>query len=230
MVNAVLIVRFRIPDLVATLGTFSIVQGVALLVRPSPGGSIAPEFAALVTQRVAMVPVAFVIVVLLYVLAETVLARGRVGARLYAVGSAAEAAEVAGINAGRVKAIAYAFSGLMAAVAGIIIAARIGSGDPQSGATFTLASVTAVVTGGTSVFGGTGTAVGTFLGATLVVLLQNILNQFQVSAYWQYVWAGALTLAAVGFYGLRSAEQRTDMRRRAAAAFHFVGRRRTRTP
>lgn len=223
--NAFLIVRLKIPDLVATLGTFSVVQGLALLVRPSPGGTIAPEIAAQITQRLAMVPVAFIMVVLLYVFAELVLSRGRIGARLYAVGSAAEAAEVAGIDAGRVKALAYAFSGLMAAVAGIIIAARIGSGDPQAGATFTLASVTAVVTGGTSVFGGTGTAIGTFLGATLVVLLQNILNQFQVSAYWQYVWAGALTLAAVGFHGLRSSEQRMNMRGRSAALFHFASRR-----
>ncbi len=223
LLNAFLIVRLKIPDLVATLGTFSIVQGLALLVRPSPGGTIDPEIAAQVTQRVAMVPVIFVIVVILYVFAEITLARGRIGARLYAVGSGAEAAEVAGIRTGRVKAIAYAFSGLMAAIAGIIIAARIGSGDPQAGTTFTLASVTAVVTGGTSVFGGTGTAIGTFFGATLVVLLQNILNQFQVSAYWQYVWAGALTLAAVGFHGLRSAEQRMKMRRRAEAAFRFSG-------
>ncbi len=222
--NAFLIVRLKIPDLVATLGTFSIVQGLALLVRPSPGGTIAPEVAAHVTQRMGMVPIAFLLVVIVYVLAELLLARGRIGARLYAVGSAVEAAEVAGIRAGRVKAVAYIFSGLMAAIAGIIIAARIGSGDPQAGSTFTLASVTAVVTGGTSVFGGTGTAIGTFFGATLVVLLQNILNQFQVSAYWQYVWAGALTLAAVGFHGLRSAEQRTKMRQRAAALFHFVGR------
>jgi ribose/xylose/arabinose/galactoside ABC-type transport system permease subunit len=67
------------------------------------------------------------------------------------------------------------------------------------------------------VFGGTGTAVGTALGAALILLLQNMLNQFQVSAYWQYVWTGLLTLAAVGFHGLRSRDRRERMRRNLIA-------------
>ena len=98
---------------------------------------------------------------------------------------------------------AYAVSGLGAALAGLVIAARIGSGDPQAGTAFTLASVTAVVVGGTPVFGGAGTAAGTALGALLVTLIQNVLNQLHVSAYWQYVWTGALTLVAVSFFALR---------------------------
>lgn len=210
--NALLIVRLRIPDLVATLGTFSMVQGLALIVRPSPGGTVDPVFASAVLQRVAMLPLVFLFALLIYVVYELLLVRGRMGARLYATGSSTEAAQVAGIATGQVKTLAYAFSGVMAALAGLIIAARIGSGDPQAGTTFTLASVTAVVAGGTSVFGGSGTSIGTFLGATLIIVLQNILNQFQVSAYWQYVWTGALTLAAVGFHGLRLPAQRARMR------------------
>ncbi|MCU0831403.1 MAG: ATP-binding cassette domain-containing protein [Rhizobiaceae bacterium] len=209
--NALLIVRLRIPDLVATLGTFSVVQGLALIVRPSPGGTLDPAFAGAVLYRIWMVPVAFIAAVALFILFEALLARGRIGARLYATGSSADAAMVTGIRTGRVKALAYVFSGTMAALAGLIIAARIGSGDPQAGATFTLASVTAVVAGGTSVFGGSGTAGGTVLGATLIILVQNVLNQFQVSAYWQYVWTGVLTLIAVGFHGLRSPGQRARM-------------------
>jgi ribose/xylose/arabinose/galactoside ABC-type transport system permease subunit len=109
----------------------------------------------------------------------------------------------------------------MAAIAGLIIAARIGSGDPQAGTTFTLATVTAVVVGGTSVFGGIGTAVGTFFGATLIILMQNVLNQLYVSAYWQYVWTGILTLAAVGFHGLRTSDRRAAMAARARQLVRF---------
>lgn len=212
VVNGTLTAVLRIPDLVATLATFSIVQGIALIVRPSPGGRVDPAVASAITDRIGLVPIAFIIVVIAFVAAEIILARGRLGARLYAVGASIEAARAAGINADRIRFGAYVFSGLMAALAGIIIAARIGSGDPQAGTTFTLASVTAVVIGGTSVFGGVGTALGTFLGAMLIVLMQNVLNQFQITAYWQYVWTGLLTLIAVGVHSFRSPERREVMR------------------
>lgn len=220
--NAAVIVAFRVPDLVATLGTFSVVQGLALIVRPSPGGTLDAEIAAAITERIGRLPLVFIAAVLVFLLAEAILVRGRLGARFYALGGSAEAAAVAGIRGGGLRAMAYMFSGLMAAVAGLIIAARIGSGDPQAGSAFTLASVTAVVVGGTSVFGGVGTAAGTFLGAILVVLIQNVLNQFQVSAYWQYIWTGLLTIAAVAGHGFRSPDRRRLMAARARAVFRVT--------
>ena len=220
--NAVLTAYLRIPDLVATLATFSIVQGLALIVRPSPGGRLDPQIAAAITERVMMVPIAFALALVAFLVAEAVLLRGRLGGQLYATGSNEDSARAAGIDTRRLRAAAYVFSGLMAAIAGLIIAARIGSGDPQAGTTFTLASVTAVVVGGTSVFGGVGTAVGTLLGAVLIILMQNVLNQFHVSAYWQYIWTGLLTLAAVGFHGLRSRERRAAMHASALNLIRFT--------
>lgn len=219
--NAALTTVFRIPDLVATLATFSIVQGVALIVRPSPGGRINPDVAAAITDRIMMVPLVFGAAVLMYLVAEALLLKGRIGARIYAAGASDEVARSAGLRTDSLRAGAYLFSGLMAAIAGLIIAARIGSGDPQAGTTFTLATVTAVVVGGTSVFGGIGTAVGTFFGATLIILMQNVLNQLYVSAYWQYVWTGILTLAAVGFHGLRTSDRRAAMAARARQLVRF---------
>jgi ribose transport system ATP-binding protein len=228
--NGALIVGLRIPDLVATLATFSVVQGLALIVRPAPGGTLDPEVAALILQRWFGVPAVFVLALGLFLIAGALLARGRIGARLYATGASPDAAAVVGIPTGRVRFAAYLFSGVMAALAGLIIAARIGSGDPQAGGTFTLASVTAVVVGGTSVFGGSGTASGTFLGAALIILLQNVLNQLQVSAYWQYVWTGVLTLLAVGFHSLRTASQRKATLQRLRQATHFSARRKRGPP
>jgi ribose transport system ATP-binding protein len=150
------------------------------------------------------VPVA---VLLLYLVIERILVRGRIGMRLYAVGSSNEAAFVVGIRTGAVRAGAYVFCSLCAVLAGLMIAARIGSGDPQAGAQFTLTSITAVVIGGASVFGGRGTAIGTLAGAVLVGLMQNALNHLQVSAYYQYVWTGALTLAAVVLFSLGSRQR-----------------------
>jgi ribose transport system ATP-binding protein len=206
--NAFVIIYLRIPDLIATLSTFSVVTGLALIVRPSPGGKVSEVFADLITMRVGWFPMIGLAVILLAVSGEILQLRGRIGTRLYAIGSNPEAAFVAGIPVRRVRFLAYLFCGLMAAVAGLVIAARIGSGDPQAGSQFTLASVTAVVVGGTSIFGGRGTVVGTLLGAILLILMQNSLNQIHVSAYYQYIWTGALMLVAVGAY---SVHEHTDL-------------------
>jgi ribose transport system ATP-binding protein len=200
--NSFLILSLRIPDLISTLATYSLVLGLALIVRPSPGGNVSEIFADLITMRVGWIPVAGAVVLLISGLGELGLVRSKIGVRLYATGSRPEAAFVAGTPVGRVRMLAYLFSGLMAAVAGLVIAARIGSGDPQAGAQFTLSSIAAVVVGGTSVFGGRGTMIGTFLGAFLLVLLQDALNQLHVTAYYQYIWTGTLLLIAVALYSI----------------------------
>lgn len=204
LLNGLLIQGLRLPDLIATLSTFSAVAGLALLVRPAPGGLLDGSFTSALLMRVYNVPLAFMVACLLVIVFEVVLLRGRVGLRLLSAGSSADAAFVAGIAVGRVRFLAYLFCGFMAAVAGLIIASRIGSGDPQSGTNFTLLSVTAVVLGGTSVFGGRGTAVGVFVAACLLMIIQNAMNHLQVVAYWQYVFTGLLTLLAVAAYGARS--------------------------
>jgi ribose transport system ATP-binding protein len=201
--NGLLIRLFKMPDLVATLATYSVVFGLALIVRPSPGGSVAGGFMDAVTYKVASFPVIAIGVLAIFVGAEILLLRGRLGVRLYATGASEEAAYLCGIPTARLRMIAYLFSGVAATVAGLVIAARIGSGDPQAGIAFTLSSITATVVGGASIFGGRGTAVGTLLGCVLLILIQNALNQLHVSAYWQYIWTGALLLVAVGIYTLQ---------------------------
>ncbi len=202
-VNAALILRLRIPDLIATLATFSVVTGAALILRPAPGGMISLQFMDAFSVTLGPVPLAALLILLAYGGAELLLARGRLGLRLYATGSSHEAARLVGIRVDVVRAGAYLFCGVCAAIGGLLIAARIGSGDPQAGTQFTLMSVTAVVVGGASLFGGRGTAIGALLGAIAVGTMQNALNQMHVSAYWQYVWAGALTLIAVAAYSIR---------------------------
>jgi len=205
--NAFLIVRLGLSDLIATLASYSFVFGLALIVRPSPGGEISNWFLNVDSATIGGVPVVLLLTLVLFVAAELLLARGRIGAKLYATGSRAEAAFAAGLNIARIRVAAYVFCALMAAVAGLLVAAEIGSGDPEAGATFTLTSITAVVVGGTSIFGGSGTAFGTLLGALLVILLQNVLNQLHVSAYTQYVWTGVITVGAVALYAWRGRDR-----------------------
>jgi ribose transport system ATP-binding protein len=200
--NSALIVWLRIPDLISTLATYSVVFGLALIVRPSPGGTVSEGFADLVTMRLGWFPVAGLALLGIGLVGEILLVKGRIGTSLYAVGSRSEAAFVAGIRVDRIRCFAYLFSGFMAALAGLVVTARIGSGDPQAGSQFTLSSIAAVVVGGTSVFGGRGTLAGTLFGATLLVMLQNALNQLHVTAYYQYIWTGALLLSAVALYSI----------------------------
>jgi ribose transport system ATP-binding protein len=202
--NGAMIRYLGFPDLIATLASYSAVFGLALVLRPSPGGLVSYTFADAVTYRIGPVPVAAVIVLIIYLIGEFALVRGRIGAALYATGSNREAAFVAGIPVQRVRMGAYIFSSVMAVLAGLIVSSRIGGGDPQVGSQFTLAAVTAVVVGGTSIFGGRGTLIGTLMGCILILSMQSALNQLRVSAYYQYIWIGALTLFAVAVYSVRS--------------------------
>lgn len=207
LINGLLCYVAKLPDLIATLATYSVILGTTLLIRPSPGGLVSTAYVNALTATIHFVPVGLLVVLALFVIAELLLQRGKAGRWLLAVGSNAEAAYIAGIPISVVKISVYAISGVLASVAGLVLAARIGSGDPQAGSTFTLASVTAAVVGGTSIFGGRGSFLGSFVGALLLIELQNALAQLHVSAYWQYVWIGILTLASVVLYSLRRGQQ-----------------------
>jgi ribose/xylose/arabinose/galactoside ABC-type transport system permease subunit len=206
LINGCIIRYLKIPDLITTLATNSMVFGIALILRPAPGGSISLAFMDLVTYRLKLVPVFAIIALFMFALGELMLLRGKVGMAIYATGSNEEAARIAGIRVSRVRIAAYVFSGFLAAVAGLILAGRIGSGDPQSGTNFTLLAITAVVVGGTSIFGGRGTLLGTLAGSILVITTQSALNLLHVSAYYQYIWIGVLTLLSVAIYSAREAE------------------------
>lgn len=219
LVNGALVQWLKLPDLVASLSTFSVVAGLALIIRSAPGGSFDPDVSSFILWRIGYVPVAFIAALAMFIAFEVILLRGRIGTRLIATGSSTEAAFVAGVNTGRVRVFAYAFCGLMSALAGLIVASRIGSGDPQAGTNFTLLSVTAVVLGGTSVFGGRGTAIGVFLAACLLMIIQNAMNHLHISAYWQYIFTGVLTLLAVAAYAQQSSSSLKELLR-----FKFGGR------
>jgi ribose/xylose/arabinose/galactoside ABC-type transport system permease subunit len=137
------------------------------------------------------------VAVVLFVLAEFIMHKTKPGTYLYATGSNEEAAFLAGIKIKRVKMVAYGLCGLLTAVAGLMVGARVGSGIPEVGTQFTMSSITAVFIGGISVRGGRGLVIGSFLGVLMIGELQDILNLLNVSAYYQYVILGLLLILAV---------------------------------
>jgi len=198
------ITRFNIAPFIVTLATMTIWRGAAFVwtdgrpVWELPGG-----FAFLGTGRLFAVPVPTIIMVLTFIASHVILTRTRFGRYVYAVGGNIEAARLAGIRTGRVLLNVYVLSGTLAALSGILLASRMNSGQPNAGVSYELDVIAAVVVGGTSLTGGAGSIVGTFIGAMLIAVLRNGLNLLNVNSYIQQVVVGIVILLAVMLDQLR---------------------------
>jgi ribose/xylose/arabinose/galactoside ABC-type transport system permease subunit len=201
LANGLLCTKCKIPDLIATLASGIAVNGLALILRPTAGGRVDKAFMRAISYRIGgVLPAAFVFVLVLCAVFMIYLKYFKGGTYLFAVGSNSDAAFISGIRVEKVKMLAYVRSGVLAAMAGLVISARIGSGDPRIGNMFTMSSVTAAVVGGISLLGGKGKLPGVVIGAVMFVFTENILNMIQVSPYYQYVCIGTLLLVAVVLY------------------------------
>jgi ribose transport system ATP-binding protein len=186
--NWFLVRKAMITPVIGTLATYMGLQGISLMLREVPDGLINSSVTDAIDSHVGFVPVAFIFSVLLVILLEVALRRSRWGLTLRAVGSNESNARRAGVNVG----LTYLGS--------IMLMAQIGVGDPTAGVNYTLSSITAVVLGGASLFGGRGSFVGALLGATLIQQIINVTTFMQLTPAWQYWLLGILTLAAAAFY------------------------------
>jgi ribose transport system ATP-binding protein len=194
-------VRFaRFTPIVATLVTYIALQGVSLVLRPFQAGYISFSILNAINQSVGPVAIAFLAAAVVAVALERALRRSRWGRNIRAIGSSPAAAFRLGVRPGVTIIGAYVASALFACVGGVLLMAQVGVGDPTQGVNYTLASVTAVVLGGTSIFGGRGSFIGALFGAILVEQLINITTFLQLSQAWQYWFQGVLVMVAVGVY------------------------------
>ncbi len=198
--NALLIHRLRIGPVISTLVTYIALQGVSLLLRPQPAGSMSFAVTAALQQDLGPIPVVFVVAVVVAVVAELLLRRSAYGRELRAVGSDAVRAFRVGARPGWTLLGAHLLCSLFAVLAGILLAGVVGIGDPTLGSDYTLTSIAAAVLGGASIFGGRGSYVGAFLGA---VLLQEVINAttfLGLAQAWQEWLPGALIVLGAGLY------------------------------
>ncbi|MGH8873813.1 MAG: ABC transporter permease [Acidimicrobiia bacterium] len=206
-VNGLVISRWRVPDIIATLGTFSAVRGVALLVTnglPVPefsrvveGRRIPPSVAGLGAGSVAGIPLIAVVAGVCAVAGWFVLTRTKLGRSTFAVGGNREAAHASGISVARTKLRIYVLSGLLAAVAGMMLTGRLASANALMGEGMELQSIAAVVVGGSNLFGGEGTVGGTIIGVLIIGVLSNGLNILGVAEFWQRVSNGLIIVVVV---------------------------------
>lgn len=198
LINGVLVTKAKMPSFIATLATMSIFAGLTLQFSQGNPVKVTNEaFLAIGQGNLLGIPNPIWIMLVLGVLFGYILARTRFGRELYATGDNADAARLAGISTDRVKILAFMISGVLAATAGFILTARLGTAQPTAGTGLELAAIAAVIIGGTSLAGGRGALLGTLVGAVLLAMIDNGLNLLNVSPFLQSVVKGAVILLAV---------------------------------
>jgi ribose transport system permease protein len=191
------ITKFKITPFIVTLALMTIWRGLAFVYTEGrPVWEIPQVFSILGGGRLLGVPIPTIFMVVIYILAYIVLTRTPFGRYVYAVGGNIEAARLAGIRTNTVIMTTYVISGFLSALSGVLLASRMSSGQPNAGLMYELDAIAAVVVGGTSLNGGKGTVVGTFIGAMLIAVLRNGLNLINVSSYIQQIVVGLVILLA----------------------------------
>lgn len=190
--NGLFVTKWNVPPFIVTLAMFTAARGLAnVYTNAEPIGPLPDAFNVWGGPR--MIFIALIIVIV----GDLFLRRSRFGRFVYAVGGNEEAARLSGIPVKKVLMQVYILMGVLAGLAGLLQSARLGSGDPQAGILFELNAIAAVVLGGTSLFGGRGTVVGTLIGVLVIGVLETGLQLIGVPTYWQQVAKGAVILAAV---------------------------------
>lgn len=198
LINGLLIAGFRIPPFIATLGMMTAARGVALIYSNGrPISTLTDEFNFIGQGYVLGMPVPIIILVLVAVGAHLMLNNTRFGRHVYAIGGNEQAARVSGLNLARIKILIYVFAGLLAGLGGLVLSARISSGQPTLGVGAELAAIAAAVIGGTSFVGGIGTVWGTVVGALLIGTMANGMVLLNVSPFTQQVVSGVVIVVAV---------------------------------
>lgn len=206
LVNGLIIVRFRIPPLIVTLGTMYIGRGIIYVA--TQGRPLYPfpnDFNQIGQGTLFSVPYSIYLAAALVAVGIWVLRKTTFGRSVYALGGNEEASRVAGISIGPVKVGIYVIAAFTASITGILMASRLSSAQAAAGTGWELTVIASVIIGGTSMFGGVGTLLGTVIGTTIMCILTNAMVLMGVDVYWQKIVVGIIIILAVGMdtYGRR---------------------------
>lgn len=201
MINGLIITRGRIPPFIATLGMLTVARGLTLMyTQGQPITGLPSAFRFIGAGSLGPIPMPIVLFALTFILGFVILTRTRLGEYIYVLGDNPQAARLAGVPTDRITVLVYAIAGLCAALAGLVLIARLDSAQPIIGQGYEFNAIAAVVVGGTSFAGGEGGLGGTLLGALLIETLDNGLNLLNVSALWEQVVKGVVIALALLLY------------------------------
>jgi L-arabinose transport system permease protein len=203
--NGLVIAKFRINALITTLATMQIVRGLALI--SSDGRAVGindPNFYQLALSKLVGIPTPIWVLALLFVIFGFVLNRTVFGKNTLAIGGNPEASRLAGVNVDRTRIWIFALQGLVCGIAGILLASRITSGQPNAAVGLELSVISACVLGGVSLAGGRATMAGVIVGVMIMGIAENVMNLLNIPAFYQYIVRGVILLLAVLLDNLRS--------------------------
>lgn len=196
--NGILVVSRNLEPFIVTLGMNQVISGIIMVYRKgSPGGKVTEFWRFFGSENILGVPCSVVFYLVMMVIFMILLNRTVYGRHVYAIGSNAEAARLTGVRVNRDKIIAYMLCGLTAALAGIMLMARVRVGEPNGGKGYEMDALAAAVIGGTAMSGGVGTLVGTLAGVVIMAIMNNFLNLVGADPNLQGVIKGAIILLAV---------------------------------
>jgi D-allose transport system permease protein len=208
--NGALVSYTRLHSFIITLGMLSILRGVTLIFSGAqPVFGFDPRFVQLFGGRIWTFPTPILFAAALTLALAIFAGHTRLGRNLYAVGGNAQAAFYSGISVRRATLLAFAISGACAGLAGMVVTARTGAAEPSAGTGLETAAIAAAIIGGTSFFGGRGRVTGVVLGALIISVITNILNIFNIQAYYQRVVMGSLIIVSVAVDRLATTERQS---------------------
>lgn len=203
--NGFVIAKFRINALITTLATMQIVRGLALI--SSDGRAVGikdPAFYQISLSKIAGVPTPIWILLILFLVFGFVLTRTVFGKNTLAIGGNPEAARLAGVDVDKMRVAIFTLQGVACAIAGVLLASRITSGQPNAATGLELAVISACVLGGVSLAGGRATMTGVIIGVMIMGIAENVMNLLNIQAFYQYVVRGVILLLAVLLDNLRT--------------------------
>lgn len=200
LLNGFLVTALGLHSLVLTIGTAGIYGGAILVLTKGVAITGIPEGIQFLGRGDFLgVPVPFIIMLVVLAVALFLTIRTPMGRYMYAIGNNAAAARMLGIRVDRIRLLVFTFAGMLSALAGLLMVARLGTAQPSIGQAWVLAPIAASVIGGVATTGGVGSPLGAIFGAGIIAIIENIIVLFGVSPYWQGVVSGAIVVLAISF-------------------------------
>ncbi len=196
--NGIMVAYFNVPPFIQTLVAMTAARGITFIVtNGTPIGKVGTFIGFFGRGTIAGIPVPILLMIISFIIGWFILTQTTIGRYTYAIGGSEECSKLSGVNVRRYKTLVYVIAGLTAAIGSLILIARLNSAQPSMGDKFEMDAIAAVVIGGTSLAGGTGTIIGTFIGTLILGVLMNGMNMLGVDSFAQYVVKGGVILFAV---------------------------------
>ncbi len=197
LINALMVVEFRVPAFIATLAMQMVARGVALYYADGQNILQIGNYTVFGQSSIGPIPISVIIMIVVTAITYYIMKHTRLGRSMYAIGGNEEAAIASGINVKKNKYITYLINGLLVGAAGILFMSRVNAGLPNGAIGYEMEGLTATIVGGTSFSGGAGTPFGTLVGALIIGVLNNIMNLTNVNTYIQQIVKGIIIAVAV---------------------------------